>query len=221
MKITALKAQVRDKNRVNVFVDGSYRFSLEIVQVIDLGIKSGNEYTEEQLAELENESQYGKIYARALEYVFVRPRSQRELRDYLRRKMLDKRDQHGNLRKGISPELADRVFDRLIEKGHLDEQKFARFWIDNRNVRKGISERKLRAELMAKGVTSPIIDEALRGSDRDETVDLQSVIKRKISRYPEERKLIEYLARQGFGYDAIVDGLRVYRDAEDDALESD
>ena len=215
MKITALKAQLRDKNRVNVFVDGSYRFSLEIAQVIDLGIKTNNEYTEEELLQLEIESQYGKVYARALEYVFVRPRSQRELRDYLRRKMLDKRDQHGNIRRGISPELADRVFDRLVDKGHLNDTKFATFWIENRNLRKGISERKLRAELMAKGVASQVIDEVMRSSERDEGADIQSVIKRKINKYAEDRKLIEYLARQGFGYDVIVEGLRVYRESEE------
>ena len=215
MKITALKAQLRDKNRVNVFVDGSYRFSLEIAQVIDLGIKTNNEYTEEELLQLEIESQYGKVYARALEYVFVRPRSQRELRDYLRRKMLDKRDQHGNIRRGISPELADRVFDRLVDKGHLNDTKFATFWIENRNLRKGISERKLRAELMAKGVASQVIDEVMRSSERDEGADIQAVIKRKINKYAEDRKLIEYLARQGFGYDVIVEGLRVYRESEE------
>ena len=215
MKITALKAQLRDKNRVNVFVDGSYRFSLEIAQVIDLGIKTNNEYTEEELLQLEIESQYGKVYARALEYVFVRPRSQRELRDYLRRKMLDKRDQHGNIRRGISPELADRVFDRLVDKGHLNDTKFATFWIENRNLRKGISERKLRAELMAKGVASQTIDEVMRSSERDEGADIQSVIKRKIDKYAEDRKLIEYLARQGFSYDVIVEGLRVYRESEE------
>ena len=215
MKITALKAQLRDKNRVNVFVDGSYRFSLEIAQVIDLGIKTNNEYTEEELLQLEIESQYGKVYARALEYVFVRPRSQRELRDYLRRKMLDKRDQHGNIRRGISPELADRVFDRLVDKGHLNDTKFATFWIENRNLRKGISERKLRAELMAKGVASQVIDEVMRSSERDEGADIQAVIKRKINKYAEDRKLMEYLARQGFSYDVSVEGLRAYRESEE------
>lgn len=215
MKVTALKAQVRDKNRVNVFVDGSYRFSLEIAQVIDLGIKSGDEYTEEELLALEIESQYGKVYARTLEYVFVRPRSQRELRDYLRRKTFDKRDQKGMIRKGISPELADRVFQRLVDKGHLNDLSFASFWVENRNLRKGISTKKLKAELMTKGVSSQIIDEVLRQTDRDESSDIQSVIRRKAYKYPEERKFIEYLARQGFGYDTIKEGLEQFKEDKD------
>ena len=81
MKITALKTQLRDKDRVNVFVDGKYSFSLDITQVAELGIKTGAEYTAEELAELENESQFGKLYTRSLEYALMRPRSQREMRD--------------------------------------------------------------------------------------------------------------------------------------------
>jgi hypothetical protein len=41
MKITGITAQQRDKNRINVMVDGKYRFSLDILQLGDLGIKVG------------------------------------------------------------------------------------------------------------------------------------------------------------------------------------
>ena len=68
MKITAISAQQKDKNRVNIMVDGAYRCSLDIFQVGELGIKTGKEYSEEELIELEQESQFGKLYARTLEY---------------------------------------------------------------------------------------------------------------------------------------------------------
>ena len=68
MKITDISLQARDKNRVNVSVDGKYRFSLDIFQVGELGIKVGREYTDEELITLEDESQFGKLYARAMEY---------------------------------------------------------------------------------------------------------------------------------------------------------
>lgn len=70
MKITTLTAQIRDPERVNVSVDGKLRFSLDIAQIIDLGVKQGQEIDEARLAELEEESQFGKLYARALEYAF-------------------------------------------------------------------------------------------------------------------------------------------------------
>lgn len=207
-RITALKVQARDKDRVNVFVDGKYRFSLDITQIAELGIKNGAEYTEEELVELENESQFGKLYTRSLEYSLVRPRSQRELRDYLYRKTRDTRTKMGDIRKGVSPELTERVFQRLLDKGYLDDAKFAQFWVENRNVRKGTSLRKLRTELQAKGVDKAIIDEVLIESDRSDTDELQKIIAKKARRYDDEQKLVAYLMRQGFRYDDVKQALQ-------------
>src|SRR5258708_5647739 len=89
MKITAITSQQKDLNRINVMVDGKYRFSLDIFQLSDLGIKVGKEYSEAQLMELETESQFGKLYARTLEYCLIRPHSAREVKDYLYRKTRD------------------------------------------------------------------------------------------------------------------------------------
>jgi len=214
-RITALKIQVRDKDRVNVFVDGKYRFSLDISQVAELGIKNGAEYTEEELVELENESQFGKLYTRSLEYVLIRPRSQRELRDYLYRKTRDTRTKTGDVKKGVSKELTERVFQRLLEKGYLDDEKFARFWVENRNVRKGSSLRKLRSELQAKGVESGIVQQVLENSERSDSDELRKVIAKKASRYDDEQKLMAYLVRQGFRYDDVKEALATFDESED------
>jgi len=208
MKITALKIQVRDKNRVNVFVDGAYSFSLDITQVASLGIKTGKEYTEAELAELENESQFGKLYTRALEYVLTRPRSQKEMRDYLYRKTRDTRTKTGDIKKGVSVELTQRVFDRLCEKGYLNDETFARFWVENRNVRKGSSMRKLQAELVAKGVSREVADAVLGQSERSDSAEIQKIIAKKAKRYASEQQLVAYLARQGFSYDDIRQALQ-------------
>jgi regulatory protein len=212
MKITAITAQQKDPNRVNVMVDGKYRFSLNIFQIGDLGIRVGKEYTEQELAEFETESQFGKLYARTLEYCLMRPHSSREVRDYLYRKTLSKKyksRQTGELkeRKGVSKGVTQRVFDRLVEKGYIDDEKFARFWVENRNQRKGTSRRKLQAELMAKGVDKTIIEQCLGESSRNDTEELQKIIIKKAGKYTDEQKLVAYLARQGFSYDDIKQAL--------------
>lgn len=225
MKVTALTAQQHDPNRVNVMVDGKFRFSLDVSQIVSLGIRVGTEYSDKQLAELETESQFGKLYARTLEYCLMRPHSMREVRDYLYRKTLTKKyqtkgssfnrvDKPANRileRPGVSKEVAERVFDRLVDKGYVDDEKFARFWVENRNQRKGMSLRKLRTELQAKGVASDIIDSQLVGSERNDTNELQKIITRKRRQYPDDQKFMQYLARQGFAYDdiktALNDGL--------------
>ena len=208
MKITALKIQARDKSRINVSVDGKYRLSLDIMQLAELGLRVGQEFTEDELTHLEEESQYGKLYTRALEYALVRPRSQREMRDYLYRKTRDTRTKTGDIRKGVTKELTERVFNKLAEKGYLDDEKFARFWVENRNLRKGSSLRKLKSELSTKGVSASIIETIFEQSDRSDSEEIQKIIAKKINKYDDRQKLVAYLARQGFRYDDIQEALR-------------
>jgi regulatory protein len=203
VKITSISIQQRDKNRVNVSVDGKYRFSLDYTQVSELGVKVGNEYTEVQLSDLENESQFGKLYMRALEYSLMRPHSQYELRQYLYRKTRDTLTKTGSIKKGVSKELTERVFDRIILKGYVNDEAFAEYWVENRQLRKGISKRKLQAELATKGVDRSIVESLLSKTDRSDDDEIQKIIEKKASRYDDEQKLIAYLARQGFSYDDI------------------
>ena len=208
MKITSIGIQARDKNRVNVSVDGKYRFSLDVFQLGSLGIKIGAEYDEAEIVALEQESRFGKLYARALEYCFMRPHSSKEVRDYLYRKTRPTRIKTGELKEGVSVELTTRVFDRLVEKGYINDQAFARGWIENRSLTKGASRRKLSAELSAKGIDRSITEQLLGETERTDADELQKVILKKRSRYPDEQKLIAYLARLGFSYDDIKSALR-------------
>ncbi|HSW91455.1 MAG TPA: RecX family transcriptional regulator [Candidatus Saccharimonadales bacterium] len=209
MKITGISAQQKDKNRINIMVDGKYRFSLDIFQYADLGIKVGQEYTDEELTVLETESQFGKAYTRALEYCLMRPHSSKEMRDYLYRKTRDTRTKTGGVKKGLPVEITHRVFDRLVEKNYINDEKFASYWIENRNMQKGVSRRKLQAELRSKGVDSSIIDRLLSESLRTDEDELQKIIAKKRARYPDDQKLMQYLTRQGFSYDDIKQALSV------------
>jgi regulatory protein len=203
VKITSISVQQRDKNRVNVSVDGKYRFSLDFSQLAELGVRVGNEYTDGQLDELENESQFGKLYMRALEYSLMRPHSQHELSQYLYRKTRDTLTKTGSIKKGVSKALTERVYDRIIERGYVNDTSFAEYWIENRQLRKGISQRKLQAELAAKGVDRSIVERLLNNTERSDEDEIQKILLKKANRYDDEQKLIAYLARQGFSYDDI------------------
>lgn len=212
MKITDISVQSRNPDRVNIFVDGKYRFSLDILQVTELRIKKGDEYTDEELHELETESQFGKLYARALEYTMMRPHSAREIRDYLWRKTRSTKVKLRGTneirdRPGISQSIADRVYERLVERGHVSDENFTRYWVENRQATKGISARKLISELRSKGVAQHIIDEAMQNSPREEKSEIQKILAKRRHKYDDEKKLIVYLARQGFSYDVIRDAL--------------
>lgn len=239
MKITSISVQARNPDRVNVSIDGKYRLSLDVWQVTELGLRNGAEVTEEELAKWEEESAFGKLYARALEYTMIRPHSAKEVRDYLWRKTLTRKqrvtshesrvakDAANNKKSsggdnanrtsylvprtsvvviekpGVSQGIADRVYDRLCAKGYIDDEKFTRFWLENRNLRKGASQRKLVAELRGKGVEQGIIDTLLPFSARSDQTELQKVIAKKAGKYDDPRKFAQYLMRHGFSYDDI------------------
>lgn len=193
MKVTNISAQAKNPDRVNIAVDGKYRFSLAVSQVVDLGVKVGKEYSEAELAELEGESEFGKLYARALEYCLMRPHSSREVRDYLWKKTraTKYKSRTGELkeRAGASEATVERIFNRLVERNFVSDEAFARWWIENRHQKKGTSLRKLQAELRAKGVDPMIIEAELHRSSRTDKDELQKIIAKKQGRYSDPQNL--------------------------------
>lgn len=217
--ITRLAPAVRDPNRVNVFIDGRFDFSLEISQVVDLEVKVGQHLTSKRLQELQQASEFGKLYQRSLEWVLTRPHSLREVRDYLKRRKL-KRIQlnRARVRDGLRPltefddTILDLVYERLIERGHLNDQKFAAYYVENRYLKKGISQKRLRAELMKKGVANEIINNVLEQGSRNEKSEIQKTIAKKRKRYDNDYKLIAYLVRQGYDYQLAKDEVAKLKD---------
>ena len=200
-KITELKQGVKNPNRVNVFVDEVFAFSLDVAQVVDYKLKVGMQLTEEQLAELRRASEFGKLYQRALEWALVRPRSRKEVQDYLYKKIYERK---------LDKKYIDEIIEKLMKKKYVDDRRFAEFWVENRFVKKGVSQKRLRMELMKKGVSKDIIEEVLDG--RDDKEEILKIIARKRDKYDDD-KLISYLCRQGFSYQLAQS---LVRDSEKD-----
>jgi regulatory protein len=215
-RVSNIREAIRDNNRVNIYIDDKYFCSLDISQVIDLHLKIGRELSEDELAQLKRASDFGKFYARALEYVLMRPRSSKEVSDYLKRKTLCRKVRTKNRKtgeyethekKGYDASLIPLVFSRLEERGYIDDYRFAELWVENRNISKGASIKKLRLELQQKGISNTITDEVLAKTSRNEADELRKIIMRKAKKYPDEQKLVQYLLRQGFNYSDISDEL--------------
>lgn len=215
-RITDIKQAVRDQNRVNIYVDDKYFCSLDISQVVDLKIKVGKELSDDERAKLKRASEFGKFYQRALEYVLMRPRSEKEIRDYLNRKTLNRKVRVKNRKtgeyqtrekQGYDKTLVPLVLERLNARGYIDDHRFAELWVENRNVSKGVSVKKLRNELAQKGISHQIIDDVLDNSARNDEDELRKIIARKANRYPDRQKFIQYLVRQGFNYSDVIDVL--------------
>ena len=197
MEVTAIRPAVKNDHRANIFLNSKFAFSLDIAQLAELKLKVGQILDEAQLAELKRASNFGKLYQRTLEWVLARPRSVRETYDYLRRKKFQKPEY------GIIDTDIDLVITRLSDKGYLNDQKFTEYYVENRQQNKGISIKKLRLELIKKGIKSELIEQTLMQASRDDEKEIQKVIakKRRLKTYQNDAKLIQYLVRQGFSYE--------------------
>ena len=62
---------------------------------------------------------------------------------------------------GYPPALCDRVIDRLVELGYLDDLEFARAWVESRDRARPRGEVVLRRELQLKGVPDDTVTQVL------------------------------------------------------------
>jgi len=186
-RVTSLEPQKRSKERVNVYVDGEFAFGLS--RLVAANLRIGALLTDDKVAELKSADGLERAHSRALDYLSYRPRSEVELRDYLREKE-------------YSEDVVEDVLARLARVGLVDDVEFARYWIDNRARFRPRGSRMLSYELRQKGIASEIIDEAL--GEYDELSAVRRVAQeqaRRLRNLPPNqfrRRLFDRLARRGF-----------------------
>jgi len=196
MTITAIKKQVKNSDRYSVFVDAKYSFSLSSEALLSNGLVVGKELSASELKQQKEQASEDKIYNACLNLIARRMRSKGEIELYLKRKK-------------VSPSLLDDILNKLSEKGMIDDKKFAKSFVNDRNLLKPTSRRKLILELRSKNISGEIINEVINDDDSSEKANLKRIIenKRRQSKYNDNEKLMQYLARQGFNYGDIKEAL--------------
>lgn len=198
MKITSIKQQVKRTDRYSIFVDGKYAFSLSEVALLDSKLGSGQELSKQQVSDFKKLSADDKLYNQTLRYVAMRPRSRWEIEFYLEYK------------KKVSPSLTDEILSKLSLIGLIDDEKLAKAMVNDRRLLRPTSRRKMISELRKKRIADDIIEQALgTEKEEEEQAALKAVIisKRRQTKYQDDQKLMQYLARQGFSYDDIKTAL--------------
>ena len=234
LQITKITPAVKNENRVNIFVDDEYSFSLDLAQLVDFKLKVGQQLTTAKIAEYKTASEFGKFYQSALEWALARPHSVKETHDYLKRKQMRRNNSEKQYQKSqeylqsedfrelsnerrqairkkqpsrpaatISNQTIEQILNRLIEKNYVNDQTFAEYYLEYRHQKQGISLKKLRLELIKKGIAPAIIEQTLNKVDRNDTTEIQKIIAKKRRRYDTDEKLIQYLLRQGFSYELV------------------
>lgn len=196
MKVTKIQAQVKTKGRYSIYIDKVYSFSLSELALINSGLKVGQELNKQEVEAYKDESSADKLYNRTLALLARRPRSEWEIKEYLRRKS----DNQSHIEK---------ILNTLSNDGYINDEDFARRWVESRRLLKPISSRKLRLELTQKCIPDALIAQVLAEDETDEFSVLKELIakKRTQSRYQDDLKLIRYLTGQGFKYGDIKKAL--------------
>lgn len=196
-RVSALTMQQRSNDRINVFLDGEYAFSLHLHVAADLHVEQ--ELGPGEIERLLHEDECIRAYQKAVGHLAGRPHSQSEIERFL-------------FGKRFSPPAIDAALLRLQQEGLVDDAEFARFWTENRTAFRPRSSRAIRYELRQKGVANEEIDAALAETDDEEAA--WAAIQPKLhawSRLPPEefdKKVQGFLARRGFGFATVRATLR-------------
>lgn len=202
MQITKIAPAAKTPGRYNIFVDGQYSFSLDELQLVQAGLHSELDIDDEQLAKFRNESEFGKNYIRAIDLISRRLRSEKEIRDYARRK-------------SWTTDNTERVIERLKARGYLNDKVFAESFVRARQNAGKYSRRRIELDLRRKGIADSIVKEVLHDEVSD-TDALRKLIAKRVKRYDDPTKLKAYLLRAGFNYDDINREIDAYYNSSDD-----
>ena len=193
--ITAFKPQ-KNQKRVNIYIDGEFGFGLDLENFLKLGLKLNQELTTLEIEEIIKKAEFQKTFDKLLRFVIVRPRSEKAIKDYLKRKK-------------VHESLNEELFNRLNRLELINDTKFSKWWVDQRLVFKNKSKKDLKFELRAKGIKNEIIENTLEESEIDEVKIAKKLIEKKEykwDKYEEKikkQKIIQYLSGKGFGWDVI------------------
>jgi regulatory protein len=142
---------------------------------------------------------YERLVNAAIRFISFRPRSERELSDFVTKKMM-KWDVVGE-------PLKRKVITRMEELGYVDDQKFALWWIGQRSAFRPKGKRALVLELKGKGVSSDVIEMVFSQTTSEEFDEYESgkkliekkiIIWAKLTIIEQQKKVYTFLAQRGF-----------------------
>ena len=211
MKLTA-KAGKGEK--IHLSLDGEYIATVNAYYWFTCGIKSGSEVSPEQLEELLAESARRKMMNKALDLLSMRDYSRRELSDKLVTKAWEKKEQK-DMDLGSLKQQASDICDRLEELGLLNEERFARSYVDELLRRKHLSKSGLKTALIQKGVQRDIIETVLEEVEVDPVEQVRELLatkfkNRDLSDEKQKTRTVNALLRLGYRYgeiNAAMDGI--------------
>lgn len=202
MKITDIQKQKKE-GRYNIYLDGEFAFGLYKETIFNFGLRKNDEFTEEKIKEIirEDEVAYGKKVA--YNFLSYSQRSTKEVRTKLKSK-------------NLKEENIDEIIKYFTEHKFLDDELYAKSYIENQKIKKPSGKRSIMQKLARKGIDKEIIGKVM-SENYDEETELSNgiaLLEKYISKYkniPVEKirqKSFSYLFSRGFEYSLITEIMR-------------
>ena len=191
------------RGRARIFVDGEYWAEIDAGVAAERGLREGVALGLAELDEARIAGERALAMSRALNYLGYRARSEKEVRDRLRRY-------------GHGEETVEGVIWRLEELGYLDDEDFARLVARQKARRYG--PRRISAELRRSGVGAELAEEVVgeEFAARSEVEEARSVAAQRYNRggsNAEARRVYGFLVRRGYSSEVCAEVAREYREA--------
>lgn len=211
-KITSVEPQQRNTKRFNIFLDGKFVFGADEDLIVEYRLVPGKVLDTSDVEKLLFEAEVGKLMERMYGLWNIRPRSEREVKDYLRnlsykRKIKDQGE--------ISEQAIQLLIDKLNQKGLLNDEQFAKAWVESRRKKKG--SRVLKQELFQKGISKEVVSNVMdQVLSEEEQKTAESLLDRKIRHWKNlsplefRRKAYEFLMRRGFEWEVVKSVVEKY-----------
>lgn len=206
--VTAISAQKKKKGRFNVYIDGQFAFGISQFTLLENSLKIGKILSEEQILKILKKEDLTKYTDAAVKFLSFRPRSEKEIKDYLAKKIATV----GQIpfHEAQDSAIIELVLKKLRKYNYIDDYEFAKWFIESRTKVHPKGIKVLKLELKQKGIDLDIIEKILK-KDRDETTLALKAIEKKVYKWqklPEmefKRKIYQFLASRGFEADTITE----------------
>ncbi len=205
-EITAITAQVKDKTRCSIYIDGRFVCGLTLETVMKNRLKVGQSIEEERLLEIQLESEKNTAFDKALTHLSATRKTEKQIRDFL-------------TKKGYLPGVCDYVVEKLRGYDFLNDGEYAEAYTELAARRKG--SRLIRMELKSKGLSDAAIDGALSGLGEERELAsakeiLQKYFRGKTLDKPTMQKGYRYLMRKGFPFDVAKEAISAFGELDEE-----
>lgn len=194
-QITSIKIQ-KNGRRANIYLDGKYEFGISVEDLSKQGLSVGQKLSKQKVEELKQRGETHKHYLNLIKFVSLRPRSVKEVQDWMRRKKIEERDR-------------SKLFSKVNRYVRVDDKEFSRWWVRQRISFRPRSKQQLLHELYQKGIDKRVAEEAIEDSDFEEEEMARSLLEKYLKRLKKSsgqdlyKKSVAYLARQGFNRNVV------------------